>query len=136
MLISLVKAVSKTLLQEWIAIFGSSLTGVVYGLILLDASLASSNTDVEARSGSIEYWAKMSQGQYRNRRTYAGQFGFQETFSVNDRVQRWLVLIILPISLGIGVLQKSSSNGSNLPRMIANTGNLQGMKLKILSKKI
>jgi C4-dicarboxylate transporter DctQ subunit len=59
----LLKAVPRSV-AKWLAIFGAA-TGLIYGLILLDAA-----------------W-------------------FQETFGVKDRVQRWIVLIILPISLAL-----------------------------------
>jgi len=93
----LLKATPKPI-AKWLAIFGAS-TGLIYGLILLDASWLKA-VGVDTRSGAIDYWSKM----------YKINIGteelrwpvlIQETFGVQDRVQRWLVLIILPISLAL-----------------------------------
>lgn len=93
----LVKAVPRPI-AKWIAIFGAA-TGVVYGLILLDASWLQV-IGVETRSGAIEYWAKMYKVNIGTEEL-RWPVWVQETFGVNDRVQRWLVLIILPISLAL-----------------------------------
>jgi C4-dicarboxylate transporter DctQ subunit len=92
-----VKAVPRPI-AKWIAIFGAA-TGVVYGLILLDASWLQV-IGVETRSGAIEYWAKMYKVNIGTEEL-RWPVWVQETFGVNDRVQRWLVLIILPISLAL-----------------------------------
>ena len=93
----LVKAVPRPI-ARWLAIFGAG-TGLIYGLILLDASWLQA-VGVETRSGAIEYWAKMYKINIGTEEL-RWPVWVQDTFDVKDRVQRWLVLIILPISLAL-----------------------------------
>lgn len=93
----LIKAVPRPV-AKMLAIFGAA-TGLLYGLILLDASWLQA-VGVETRSGAIEYWAKMYKINIGSEELRWPQF-IQETFGVKDRVQRWLVLVILPISLAL-----------------------------------
>jgi C4-dicarboxylate transporter DctQ subunit len=80
------------------AIFGAS-TGLIYGLILLDASWLKA-VGIDTRSGAIDYWSKMYKINIGTEEL-RWPVWIQETFGVEDRVQRWLVLIILPISLAL-----------------------------------
>ena len=93
----LLKAIPKPI-AKWLAIFGAS-TGLVYGLILLDASWLKA-VGVDTRSGAIDYWSKMYKINIGTEEL-RWPVWIQETFGVQDRVQRWLVLIILPISLAL-----------------------------------
>ena len=93
----LVKAVPKPI-ARWLTIFCAG-TGLIYGLILLDASWLQA-VGVETRSGAIEYWAKMYKINIGTEEL-RWPVWVQDTFDVKDRVQRWLVLIILPISLAM-----------------------------------
>jgi C4-dicarboxylate transporter DctQ subunit len=93
----LVKAAPKPV-AKWLAIFGAS-TGLIYGLILLDAAWLQM-IGIDTRSGAINYWSKMYKVNIGTEELRWPVF-IQETFGVKDRVQRWLVLIILPVSLAL-----------------------------------
>ena len=93
----LLKIVSKPI-ARWLAIFGAA-SGLIYGLILLDASCLKA-VGIETRSGAIEYWSKMYKVNIGTEEL-RWPIWIQETFGVKDRVQRWVVLIILPISLAL-----------------------------------
>ncbi len=93
----LLKVVSKPV-ARWLAIFGAA-SGLIYGLILLDASWFKA-VGIETRSGAIEYWSKMYKVNIGTEEL-RWPIWIQETFGVKDRVQRWVVLIILPISLAL-----------------------------------
>ena len=93
----LIKVVPKSA-AKWLAIFGAG-TGLVYGLILLDASWLKA-VGIESRSGAIEYWSKMYKVNIGTEEL-RWPVWVQDLFGVKDRVQRWLVLIILPISLAL-----------------------------------
>ena len=93
----LLKATPKPI-AKWLSIFGAS-TGLIYGLILLDASWLKA-VGVDTRSGAIDYWSKMYKINIGTEEL-RWPVWVQETFGVHDRVQRWLVLIILPISLAL-----------------------------------
>lgn len=84
--------------MRYVAALGA-LAGLLYGLILLDASWLS-YLGVETRSGAIEYWAKMYKINIGTEEL-RWPIWVQETFDVKDRVQRWLVLIMLPMGLAL-----------------------------------
>ena len=81
-----------------VAIFGAGM-GLVYGIVLLDATWLQM-LGIETRSGAIDYWSKMYRINIGAEELRWPEF-IQEWFSVKDRVQRWLVLSILPISLAL-----------------------------------
>lgn len=87
---------------RWLAILGAG-AGVLYGLILLDAIWLQA-LGVETRSGAIDYWNKMYRINIGTEELRWPAF-IQEWFGVKDRVQRWLVLIMLPISLALLVFR-------------------------------
>ena len=81
-----------------LSLFGAFAT-LMYALILLDGAwLAALGFDV--RGGAIDYWAKMYKINIGVEEMRWPEF-VQEWFGVKDRVQRWLVLVILPISLAL-----------------------------------
>ncbi len=85
-------------LGKALALFGALAT-LVYALLLLDSAwLAAMGVDV--RGGAIEYWAKMFKINIGVEEMRWPQF-IQDWFGVRERVQRWLVLIMLPISLAL-----------------------------------
>ncbi|MEY3038116.1 MAG: hypothetical protein RL143_683 [Pseudomonadota bacterium] len=81
-----------------LSLFGALAT-LVYALLLLDSAwLAAMGVDV--RGGAIEYWAKMYKINIGVEEMRWPDF-IMEWFGVKERVQRWLVLVILPISLAL-----------------------------------
>lgn len=77
----------------------AALATLAYGLILLDSTwLALLNID--ARGGAIEYWSKMYKIGIGSEELRYPEF-LQEWFGLKPRVHRWLVLVILPISLAL-----------------------------------
>jgi len=83
---------------KWLAIFGAAM-GLLYGLLLLDATWMQL-LGVETRSGAIDYWSKMYRINVGSEELRWPEF-IQSWFSVQDRVQRWIVLIMLPIALAL-----------------------------------
>lgn len=72
---------------------------MLYGLILLDSTwLAMLGIDV--KGGAIAYWAKMFKIGIGTEELRYPLF-MQDMFDLRPRVQRWLVLVILPISLAL-----------------------------------
>lgn len=91
-----------TKIGKAMALFGAAMT-LLYGLILLDSAwLAALGVDV--RGGAIEYWAKMYKINIGVEEMRWPDF-IMEWFGVKERVQRWLVLIVLPISLALLVFR-------------------------------
>ena len=86
------------LTAKWLAILGAA-TGLIYGIALLDAS-ALQVLGIDSRSGAIEYWSKMYKINIGTEEL-RWPLWIQETFGVKERVQRWLVLVILPIGLAL-----------------------------------
>ncbi|TBR41382.1 TRAP transporter small permease subunit [Marinomonas agarivorans] len=71
----------------------------LYGAILLDSTwLTLLNIDV--RGGAIEYWSKMYKIGIGSDELRYPEF-FREFFDLKPRVHRWLVLLILPLSLAL-----------------------------------
>lgn len=86
---------SARVLLSLIGAFGA----LLYGLILLDSSwLAAFGVDV--RGGAIEYWYKMWRIGIGQEELRYPAF-IVDVFGISPRVHRWLVLIILPISLAL-----------------------------------
>ena len=83
---------------KWLSLFAAFAT-LMYALILLDSAwLAALGVDV--RGGAIEYWAKMYKINIGVEEMRWPDF-IMEWFGVKERVQRWLVLVVLPISLAL-----------------------------------
>lgn len=81
-----------------LSLFGAA-AAMLYGLILLDSTwLALMGVDV--RGGAIEYWLKMYKIGIGSEELRYPVF-LQEWFDLKPRVHRWLVLVILPISLAL-----------------------------------
>lgn len=80
-----------------------SLTGafaaMMYGFILLDSTWLTL-LNVEVRGGAIEYWSKMFKIGIGSEELRYPVF-LQELLDIKPRVHRWLVLVILPISLAM-----------------------------------
>lgn len=83
---------------RWVSMLGG-LAGLLYGLLLLDATWLQV-LGVETRSGAIDYWSKMYRVNVGSEELRWPAL-IQEWFGVNDRVQRWIVLLMLPISLAL-----------------------------------
>jgi C4-dicarboxylate transporter, DctQ subunit len=97
----IIKKFPKTI-TKLIALFGA-LCCLAYGLILLD-SLWLNFLGVDVRGGAIEYWAKMYKiGIGAEELRYPAWM--QDTFGLQPRLHRWIVLIILPVSLALLVLR-------------------------------
>ncbi|MBF0471035.1 MAG: TRAP transporter small permease [Gammaproteobacteria bacterium] len=92
-----VQAVPK-LYARVLALFGA-LCCLLYGLILLDATWLGL-IGIDARGGAIEYWAKMYKFGIGSEELRYPLF-LQEQFAIQPRVHRWLVLLILPVSLAL-----------------------------------
>lgn len=83
---------------RWISLLGAG-TGLLYGLLLLDATWMQL-LGVETRSGAIDYWYKMWRIGIGSEELRWPEF-VQEWFGSKDRVQRWIVLSMLPLSLAL-----------------------------------
>ncbi|MGB2064710.1 TRAP transporter small permease [Marinomonas gallaica] len=72
---------------------------MLYGLILLDSTWVAM-LGIDVRGGAIEYWYKMWRiGLGQEELRYPAFM--VEAFDIQPRVHRWLVLVILPISLAL-----------------------------------
>ncbi|UTW00359.1 TRAP transporter small permease [Marinomonas rhizomae] len=81
-----------------LSLFGAA-AAMMYGLILLDSTwLAMLGVDVSG--GAIEYWLKMFKIGIGSEELRYPEF-VQEMFGLRPRVHRWIVLVILPISLAL-----------------------------------
>lgn len=72
---------------------------MLYGLILLD-SVWLEMLGVDVRGGAIHYWSKMFKVGIGAEELRYPLF-LQETFGIQPRVHRWLVLLVLPVSLAL-----------------------------------
>ncbi|RBP80035.1 TRAP transporter small permease [Marinomonas rhizomae] len=85
-------------IAKGLSLFGAA-AAMLYGLILLDSTwLAMLGIDV--RGGAIEYWLKMFKIGIGSNELRYPEF-VQEMFGLRPRVHRWIVLVILPISLAL-----------------------------------
>lgn len=78
-----------------------------YGLILLDSTWLHL-LGVDVRGGAIEYWAKMFKIGIGSEELRYPAF-MQELFGLQPRVHRWLVLVVLPISLALLVYRSGQA---------------------------
>ncbi|WP_417526312.1 TRAP transporter small permease [Marinomonas shanghaiensis] len=72
---------------------------MLYGLILLDSTWLAM-LGVNVSGGAIEYWLKMFKIGIGSEELRYPEF-VQELFGLRPRVHRWLVLVVLPISLAL-----------------------------------
>ncbi|MFQ3187552.1 TRAP transporter small permease [Marinomonas primoryensis] len=85
-------------ISKGLSMFGAA-AAMLYGLILLDSTwLAMLGVDVSG--GAIEYWLKMFNIGIGSDELRYPEF-VQEMFGLRPRVHRWIVLVILPISLAL-----------------------------------
>lgn len=85
-------------IAKGLSLFGAS-AAMLYGLILLDSTwLAMLGVDVSG--GAIQYWLKMFNIGIGSNELRYPEF-VQEMFGLRPRVHRWIVLVILPISLAM-----------------------------------
>lgn len=81
-----------------LAMFGA-VCCLIYGLILLDSAWVAL-LGADAKGGAIQYWTKMYKiGIGAEELRYPEML--QETFGIQPRVHRWLILLVLPIGLGM-----------------------------------
>lgn len=98
-------AVSKPM-TKFLALLGAA-GSMFYGLILLDSAWIEM-LGVDVRGGAIEYWSKMFKIGIGQEELRYPKF-MQEIFGLQPRVHRWLVLIILPISLAMLVFRSAQA---------------------------
>ncbi|ETI59170.1 TRAP transporter small permease [Marinomonas profundimaris] len=85
-------------IAKGLSLFGAA-AAMLYGLILLDSTwLAMLGVDVSG--GAIQYWLKMFNIGIGSNELRYPEF-VQEMFGLRPRVHRWIVLVILPISLAL-----------------------------------
>lgn len=98
-------AVSKPVTR--IMALAGALGSMFYGLILLDSTWLHL-LGVDVRGGAIEYWAKMFKIGIGSEELRYPQI-LQDTFDMQPRVHRWLVLVVLPISLALLVYRSGQA---------------------------
>jgi len=76
---------------------------MAYGMILLD-SVWVEMMGINVRGGAIEYWAKMYKIGVGSEELRYPQWA-QDTFGLQDRLHRWVVLLALPLGLALLVLR-------------------------------
>ncbi|EPJ47329.1 MAG: tripartite ATP-independent periplasmic transporter DctQ [Osedax symbiont Rs1] len=101
----ILNAVSKPVTRI-MALIGA-LGSMFYGLILLDSTWLHL-LGVDVRGGAIEYWAKMFKIGIGSEELRYPEF-MQQLFGLQPRVHRWLVLVILPISLALLVYRSGQA---------------------------
>ncbi|OUS32215.1 C4-dicarboxylate ABC transporter ['Osedax' symbiont bacterium Rs2_46_30_T18] len=84
-----------------------ALGSMFYGLILLDSTWLHM-LGVDVRGGAIEYWAKMYKIGIGVEEIRYPEF-MQELFGLKPRLHRWIVLIVLPISLALLVYRSGQA---------------------------
>lgn len=93
-------------IAKGLALFGA-LAAMTYGLLLLDSFwLAAMGVDV--RGGAIEYWAKMFKVGIGSEELRYPLF-LQEQFGLQPRIHRWIVLLVLPVSLALLVYRSAQA---------------------------
>ncbi|MCB5162704.1 TRAP transporter small permease [Marinomonas algarum] len=85
-------------IAKGLSLFGAA-AAMLYGLILLDSTWVAM-LGVDVRGGAIEYWLKMYKIGIGSNELRYPEF-VQEMFGLRPRVHRWIVLVILPISLAL-----------------------------------
>jgi C4-dicarboxylate transporter DctQ subunit len=91
-------------LSKILSLFGAA-AAMVYGLLLLDsiwlASLVDmTNLDISIKGGALEYWSKMYKVGIGSEELRYPLF-MQEMFDLQPRIHRWIVLLVLPVSLAM-----------------------------------
>ncbi|WP_191601236.1 TRAP transporter small permease [Marinomonas algicola] len=81
-----------------LSLFGAAAT-CLYGLILLDSTWVAL-LGIDVNGGALEYWSKMFKIGIGSDELRYPVF-VQEMFDLRPRVHRWIVLIVLPISLAL-----------------------------------
>ncbi len=85
-----------------LALFGAACC-LLYGVILLDSTWIAM-LGADAKGGAIAYWAKMYKvGIGAEELHYPAMM--QETFGLQPRVHRWLILLVLPVGLALLVFR-------------------------------
>lgn len=92
-----IKSVPKPLTKP-LAMFGAACC-LLYGLILLDSTWVAL-LGVDAKGGAIQYWAKMYKIGIGAEELHYPMM-LQESFGLQPRVHRWLILLVLPIGLAL-----------------------------------
>ena len=78
---------------------------MIYGLVLLDSIwLSWLGIGLNAKGGAIAYWAKMYKVGIGSEELRYPLF-LQEALGIQDRVHRWIVLLVLPVSLAMLVFR-------------------------------
>lgn len=85
-------------IAKGVALFGA-VCCLAYGLILLD-SFWLEMLGVDTRGGAIEYWAKMYKVGIGSEELRYPEW-MQEAFGLQPRLHRWIVLLVLPVSLAL-----------------------------------
>lgn len=91
-------------LSKAFSLFGA-LAAMVYGLILLDSVwVGALGLGENVRGGALEYWAKMYKVGIGSEEMRYPLF-LQEMFGLQPRIHRWIVLLVLPMSLAMLVFR-------------------------------
>lgn len=86
-----------------------AVAAMIYGLVLLDSIwLSWLGIGLNAKGGAIAYWSKMYKVGIGSEELRYPLF-IQEYFGIQDRVHRWIVLIILPLSLAMLVYRSAQA---------------------------
>jgi len=91
-----------------LSLFGAA-AAMMYGLLLLDsiwlAKLVDmADLDLHVKGGAFEYWSRMYKVGIGSEELRYPLF-MQEMFGLQPRIHRWLVLLVLPVSLGMLTLR-------------------------------
>jgi C4-dicarboxylate transporter DctQ subunit len=91
-------------LTKALSLFGAA-AAMTYGLLLLDSTwlaklVEMADLDFNVRGGAIEYWSRMYKVGIGSEELRYPLF-LQEIFGLQPRIHRWIVLLILPVSLAM-----------------------------------